>query len=494
ASGKLPQHWSYALEAATGLPDTPERDWAEAYRGEVRYYRKQLELAFRTTFADPDFPGAIRDLRYTRTRLAAPINEQLIAAVTYTTQARNLDRDAGQPTASRDERWAADLNYRFNDPWHLGLGFESLTRVDALTPAEFDTREQIGKVTLGRDCGTLAWEFAWRFGMLRDRQTDLTRRGSDYRASISWVPDPRLSLQLYGGLSTLDDSSLLGSGRNYAALRGEWRPEPDIRVTAEYSAYDLDHGTPLTQRGELGVAYTTTGGSEWALQVGLQSHGSHSTSYPVMLTYSTPFDLPVGKRHGVGDVAGRIVVAGDPTGMGIEDVVLTLGAVATLSGPDGSFRFPPLPPGTYTLNVDLSTLGVDRITAELLPQVITITGGETTNGALSFPAPLTSTEIEGDSLFSIHTAKTEPWELDNLYIELTNGTDTLRRVTTEGGHFAFERLRPGTWHLTVYAPNLPIGYKLPQDGWDITLVDGEPGTIAIELAPERREIKMVPIQ
>jgi hypothetical protein len=83
---------------------------------------------------------------------------------------------------------------------------------------------------------------------------------------------------------------------------------------------------------------------------------------------ATVFLLMVGAasawaQRGTGAIEGRIL---DPQAAALPGVTLTLqgtgmpGQQTFTTGPDGAFRFPGVPPGTYTLTAELSGFGTAR--------------------------------------------------------------------------------------------------------------------------------------
>ncbi|HYE76385.1 MAG TPA: carboxypeptidase-like regulatory domain-containing protein, partial [bacterium] len=440
ASGSPWEPVDFNLEVAQGRP--ADGGWAGAYRGRIRAEWDEAELTFNTTRAGPDYPGPYQDLHYTRTGVSVPITDDLTGTAAYQTHARNLDRSPGRLTASREERWQAGLRYDWAPGWHVGLGFEQVERVDKLQPADFEVIERLGRLEVGRTASDLSWIAQVRAGRVADRLEHTEELGTDYRLDLSWRPDESQLYQLFTGLSTTEAGSLLGGGRDFLGVRGTVDVTPELQLFAGWVGYGLGDHDRRHEEGELAARYRADDDTSWEIVARIQDGAHRQRTIPFLASYTVPLDLKVGRRKSVGTIEGRIAAEG---GDGVPGVILMAGGVVAVSCDDGSFRFPPLPAGTYALDIDLSTLGLDQIAQGDVPLEVIVIGGETSTVALSVvpaaslsgrlqpPAAPRSTERQEDRVFAVEQEPLDPAALDNIVLELTNGTETLRRVTTDGG-------------------------------------------------------------
>lgn len=495
------EHFRVDTEYARGERTGDGKPWQEAYRTDIRGTWQGSELSFQSSHADPDYPGPIADSSYTRIAGTIPLSEDTSLTTSYGTYAQNLDRSTDKTSALREERFRSALRFELPADWFLALGYESFDRHDALPPTSFDTNEEIGTLKLGQNLSRLTWNVELRAGVFADALASTEETGSNLRFNLGWNPDDTQRYMLHGGYSDAENARLLSAGSNFLGAAWQQKLSSSWALRLGYVGYNIDSDRPRRDEGQLASEYFLDDGSVWSLAVHLQEGGGRDLNVPFRMSYTMPFDVPVGTRKSMGTVEGRIVDITHAEQPGIPDVILTLGAVAAVTDEDGRFRFPPLTPGDYLLDIDLTSLGLSQITATAMPLPVLIKGGERTQleltvtpaaalrGALQLVTSGTATEQAGETLFALeHTDA--PLSLGNIYLELTQGDQIIRRVTNELGEFAFERLRPGSWKLVVYGTNLPRGFQLAQSTYDIELTDGEQSELLIELLPRRREIQM----
>lgn len=162
------------------------------------------------------------------------------------------------------------------------------------------------------------------------------------------------------------------------------------------------------------------------------------------------------------------------------DTVGNLVRRATLTAPDGSYRFANLEAGSYNLEVPYSTVQLAGAAGESGGQVL---GGRISNivladgevgGGYTFVAPAASGRIAGNvylDLFHDGIRGLGDYGLATIRVILT-GTDdrgvTITRVTSTAsdGSFLFEGLRPGTYSLreVLPAPFRPVGTSIGSAG------------------------------
>jgi hypothetical protein len=72
--------------------------------------------------------------------------------------------------------------------------------------------------------------------------------------------------------------------------------------------------------------------------------------------------------------------------------------------------------------------------------------------------------------------KKEPTGIADILVELSNGQETLRRITDQKGGFLFESVRPGVWHMKVYDHNIPAYHYIETLEQAISLEATKPGS------------------
>ena len=74
---------------------------------------------------------------------------------------------------------------------------------------------------------------------------------------------------------------------------------------------------------------------------------------------------------------------------------------------------------------------------------------------------------------------------------MTDGRQTLRRVTDEKGRFWFEELQPGRWTLKVDKERLPEYHYCEREQFDFELSPGGGETLDIRVLPRKRTVRII---
>jgi hypothetical protein len=81
--------------------------------------------------------------------------------------------------------------------------------------------------------------------------------------------------------------------------------------------------------------------------------------------------------------------------------------------------------------------------------------------------------------------------LADMLVELARDGEVLRTMTDAQGVFVFDGLRPGYYHLRVYADNLPEHHHIEKPEQDLDLAANAEVTLDMRVLPESRRIKMI---
>jgi len=461
------------------------------------------------TYAGPDYPGYYSDADYTIASISFPVGPRVQGVASYQTSRQNLAQRPSASGAPEERLYRTGLEYRFPSDWYLSAGYDGFGRRDLLAPAQSAFQERALRLGVGRSTERYDFRVETRVA----RQTDAGVGPAAYVPYFIWHgsyrPNERLDLDLWGtaaGGAAHPSSRLLGFGGS-VGIGATWTPRESTTISAFYRR---DTGMTANHQIDLRASYTLNHGQSWTLQARRGTAPwarGRDTSYVV--AYSVPFDLPVGRKKTVGAITGRIHDGQDDGGPGIADVVVRLGGAVTATGPKGEFAFADLAPGTYSLTVDPGSVAPGRVVAERIPIVVEVHGGRKTrieltvvegarlsgtvrllpaspptNGGAA-PGPRNGFAV-GDPF---HAEDGGPARgLPEILIEISNGAEVLRRVTDSDGAFAFEGLRAGKWHLTVYEQNVPSFHDLDMHETDIVLGPGEAARIDITAVPRARQL------
>jgi len=195
----------------------------------------------------------------------------------------------------------------------------------------------------------------------------------------------------------------------------------------------------------------------------------------------------------------------DPDEEGIPNLIVVLDSVLAQTNEDGEFLFPPLPAGTYSLAIRY--LSSEYVLQAKLPIPAVIHAGEITvmeipvvRGAsiagrvavIQVERPLDETPyLEGVQQPSSESALEPSRGLPGILLELSNGFETHRQITDQGGYFQFEQLLPGAWVLKVLPEGIPAFHRLERETFEIHLHADQCMELPINVYAIRRPIEII---
>jgi hypothetical protein len=465
--------------------------------------------------AGPDYAGYYRDCEYAGAALTFPVGGRMQARLSHQRWRQNLSLRPDSITAPQEELLQMGLNYRLPRRWYLSLEHDSFRRRDLFEPTQYDRRERPFMVGVGRASDRYNLRLELRRGTQEDLLSHDSSRKRRYGLYASYRPSPRMSFTLYGeaGDTAERGTRLLGASNNVGGSL-TWKPTERLLLSFYYLKYGFDSSVACaTDQAELLLGYTQANGSLWTLRARRNSRPlSGRGPDSVALSYSIPFGVPVAKKTSAGVVQGRVYDAGAPNHPGVAKVILTANGATAVTDSSGRFFFPYLAPGTYSLQVDERSIGLNRVTTRKLPILVEVKPGEITtlsvgvvessrlSGTVTI-VPANGTEdvrpgddgegpyVVGDP--SNAAAPERATGLANVLVELSNGDELLRRVTDNRGRFLFEGLRSGKWLLLVHDHNLPPYHYLKTPEMEIELAPAQSTEITIEVLPRKRRIKLI---
>jgi hypothetical protein len=200
----------------------------------------------------------------------------------------------------------------------------------------------------------------------------------------------------------------------------------------------------------------------------------------------------------------------------VPKVILTTQGATAITDNQGEFIFPSLEPGTYFLQLERSSIGLDRVPTAKFPLSIEVKQGKAAEIEIDV---VRSCRISGrvkvlpsapdkkqsgvqmrfgDSLLWIGPSEKDGFEKENsvkrsenTLVELTDGKENLRQLTDQNGGFGFEDIRPGKWVLRVHDDNLPSRYYFEQKEFEIELKPGEKKEVEVHVLPRLRPIQII---
>ena len=508
---------SMHLEYAKSYGEKPDQITDDAYRLELNgklgsgaYYSLQR------TYAGPDFMGSYQDRDYNLGSVTLPIGSRLQANASFSTWRQNLDMKPGQNASPKENLMQFSLRCQLPENYFASVGYDSFHRRDVMNTNNFDFKENPVRMDVGRSLGNYAWRFEYRNSEQENQITQQTTSVRDCRLYTSYRPNSKQFYTLYTGYRSSGQKGYLLGGGNHIGASVSLIPSDNLSLSAWYTNYNTKGDQGNSHQAALSARYITPDGKSISGRMLYNYPSSIAKGISYELLYTIPLDIAVGKKTSVGLIRGRVFDTQKDGKPGISDVLLTLNGTAAVTDKDGRFIFPAIAPGKYSLNVDRKSIGLSRIPAEKSPFVVEITGGDTTkveigvlsaaslsgivrlcsNNSSNQPSDASlpgNTTSDGKSIYIVGNPKAQENErgLGNTLVELTDGSEILRRATDSNGEFLFESLRPGKWQLKISDYNLPAYHYIENPEREFELESGGQEKVTVRVLPRLRQIKMI---
>ena len=207
--------------------------------------------------------------------------------------------------------------------------------------------------------------------------------------------------------------------------------------------------------------------------------GARSTDYA--LTYSVPVGLPRSLKRSTRKITGRVYDLA--TLEGVEGVLLHLGPSIAFTREDGTFSFRVPADQTLYLRMDRPSAGLDRIAALRMPLEISADMGPIDD--LDIPLALAG-RITGAITYNGDAVIGSDVDLGSALIEISDGTNRYRTLTTRDGEFAFEDVFPGTWTVSVVRSRLGRWHSLETESQIVGIEPAESAEVRFPVKDRHR--------
>lgn len=507
------------LEAELGICSTDRSVGTDgqAYRIRLDGSSGGVSYSVGSIHASPDYFGYYNDADYSNASVTFPIAGRLRGNVSGQRWRRNLDLDVSQPDAPLEKSWQIGLDYYLSESTRLSLDRVFFSREDLLQPAEYDYEERALRLGINKAFGTSSLQVYWDIGRQHDMLIGDSHSVNRYAVYYYQRAGRNQYISFYSlfGDDGDEESRLLGSD-NTIGGSVLWKPSDRISLSMSYTTnrFRLDEDRDNRQFYATAV-YNAPNDRAWTLRFRNSNHTlSSETSY--MLTHTIPFGIPVARKKSLGGISGRVYDAEHPDRPGIPRVVVNANGATTVTNDKGEFSFRTLPSGPCRVSVEQRSIGLERVTETRLPTTVDVQQGKTVSmqigvlrsarlrGKVSLmryqsgksdqpdrPDVFVSAPDHTGGVISADGQLAEVGGLRDVLLELTNGGETLRRVTDSDGEFSLTDLRPGLWTLKVYDHNLPALHYLEQPEFSIELAPGGEVTLPIKVLPRLRQINII---
>ena len=469
---------------------------------------KKLRYSFSKTRAEPDFYGYTNDSDYASNELNFLISDRLNGFVSYSRYETNLDMDPDRGDTSTEETLLqAGINYSLANGWYVQFAYDDFSRKDRLLPSNYDISEKACRFSVGKSSGNFDYRVEARYADQYDGIEGVSASPWNYSFYASYIPSSELFLTLYGGFgdnSAIEGSRLLSDQSNLG-LSFRWQATERLMFNGWYTKYNFNSKRPESDQYNFGLKYFMPDESYWNFEIRRYDweYGEYiETNY--VLSYSIPLGIPVGKKKSIGVISGKVWELQDDAKEPLSRAIVTLNGSKTATDVRGRFTFS-APPGTYLLNVDLSSMEFGKTTEERLPIKVTVEAGKSVNVELTIvrAATLSGQVVLGKSEPARAPEATKPVIVGEpgsaetpkvfkgVLVELSRDDETIRMLTDDEGRFSFMNIRPGTWKFKAYDYNIPTYHYIQNPEMDIMLSPGEKKDIIVKVLPKQRQIEIL---
>jgi len=481
-----------------------------AFQGKLS---SRATYSFENIYAGSKYFGYYNDTDYRSGTLTFPIYGKLQGNLGFRNYRNNLEIDSTKGIANREKSYSAGIVYSFAFGTHISLDHEHLVREDYLLPADYNYEENTSRLRLEQTFRKLSFTAHIERGKFKDR---LLAKGSDnlerYSLYASFRPGHMLSYSLY---TRIGHSSFAGNPKRTKSLgiSSSWNIRDNISLSLDYRKEKASSEISL-ERDDIFSTFTYVFKNHHALILKTQwsdnvAGGKEELSF--FLTYTIPVKIPVSKKKSTGILKGRVYDEEKSGRPPMPKVLLTVNGANAITDNNGEFIFPSLVPGAHHVQVEMSSIGLNRVTRQRLPILVEIEGGKTNFieiGVVSY-CSISGTVVDfastsnhklnnedgrpNNSLFLEGSGEVKEKELGlkDITVQITKAQEILQQITDEEGRFSFEDIRPGKWTLKVHSQNLPAHHYLEQEELQIEIGPGEAKKVEIKVLPRLRPVQMV---
>ena len=453
-----------------------------------------ISYDMRLVNADKDFPGYYRDLNFKSMTLNLLPSANMRFEAHYQEEERNLGRDTNQVYAPHSRFYQFGVGYSNLASLH----FRTTQQEDLLPVPKYRRKEDVIQARTGYSFESISFSANADFGTTTDQLLDRPYPSSRYALNIGLQPfaghnyTAAVEYSKDRNIFTEEDQKRVSGTLTAFIFLGSatqvqlnlFTSRIDASIEQSYTALEgtLEHVFPFAHKITVRARQTTF----------TPSTGDNTIDYHI--EYAIPIGIPLKRLTTSGQIRGRVV---DERGKGIENVLLDAGGSAAVTDKEGSFLFPALKPDVTFLQVDRTSIELDRVTLQPIPMEIAVRGGEesfveltvvqsaTITGSVLLFGPKQQTESDTSS------AMVQLQEQSGVFLELASGSELLRRVSDNRGRFIFNDLRPGRWELKTVGGNVPLYHNFEKDSFVFDLKPGSLEVPVFKILPRKRQIRII---
>ncbi len=405
------------------------------------------------------------------------------------------------------------LSYQLNSTSYLNVSWSTRIRYDQLSVSKIDDYEQNLRFYLSKILKKINFNTTVELKKTRDNIISESANFRRYTTSITFNPNSRHKFR--GSLSYANEKDPIRENKRNlsAALRALIHLTGSTKLDLMLQSFnDLKYRSIIRDIYEIRLSQKLLNYHEISFITRHIAYSNNKLSNfsALIVEYRIPFGMPVSQKNALGSLKG--ILLDSENNRPIIDAVIRLNNLSTVTNKKGEFKFPSLTPGKYILDLERSSIGLNKVPTETFPREFLIIGkdkkqinikvsrGGSINGKVTL-YKFKEIRPGGDKLFetpkknNILNNQDPSYEeesgLANILIELQRGKEIKRRVTDQLGRFHFSELSPGEWKLFVQKSGLPEYTFVDQDTLQLFTNPGENKEIAIKVLPKKRPIRII---
>ena len=477
---------------AGGSGDQADRSYAVRWSSRESWISSDVQYLH----AGPLYKGYYRDVDFKNISVNfLPLKDLRIEGY-YRDEDRNLNRDSTLLLAPHTRYILVGAGYSS----FLSLYYRVNDQEDLLPVSRFRRGDKTWQLRLSQNMFGVMLVGNADIGTTRD---DLLGNSSPYQRYGIFASVQPFAGQTYGftaeytkenDLSTLLPQQLLAGSVNASVVIGEaTRISAAIFGTRTQGAFDQTYSL-----FDASIEHKFAGGQSIMLRArqSIFAPSDQGKELAYLAEFSMPIGVPVARKMESGKLTGKVVDS--EKGTAIQGVLVYAGGATALTDRNGEYHFVSLKPDKYYVQLDMASIGLNRVALQELPHEITVVGGQEARYDISLARAIGVSGVV--LLFGMKdqalgdTSQPEFIEQGghaNVILELSNSQESNRRVSDNRGRFSFAGIRPGTWTLQILEGNLPQNYFFEKDSYIVEGVPGASTEFTFKAVPRKRRIQIL---
>ncbi len=416
-------------------------------------------------------------------------SEPLLLGLSLRHSSNNVNQDPTLPTVITDGVGVSSSLYLKKLP-SLRLGYNTTKKKSKGLPPFTDEQKVIFSAGVSGYLRPFAYSFFKEWGKKNDyiEGTEFDLTGYKGRLSIylgrlsSWVQYSK-DIEQEVTKGTKEEPITQEVGLNYEIMP---------RKFSIFAGWTKEREEEISETISLGTNFRLSLNTYLSLGVEREESKLSEVDWTVSFSLDRSFGLPIPWIKTKGRIEGLVFIDRNENGSldedeeGIKELILTVNGMQAITGEEGEFRFPPLEPGHYGLNLEDIPAGLESGIA--LPCRVSLTAGE----IVEVNIPL----IEVSSVMGIvfndenKNGVRDKGEIGipNVRITFASEGAPQKTFTNPNGRFFFT-VPPGSHEIRIDRSSLPKRYALTTEGeYSITLAIRERTSVSFGAWYKPREI------